>query len=86
MEKRARYNLLGMIITAVVLEVMFWTAFLIIYFVLSTAMPGLRWQKPELAWFFLTGPLMFVVFTLTSINKNYRLRRFGDPVLLFSLL
>lgn len=86
MEKRARYNLLGMIITAVLLEVMFWTAFLIIYFVLAQAMPGLRWQKPELAWLFLTGPLMFVVFTLTAINKNYRLRRFGDPVLLFSLL
>ncbi|WP_204336950.1 VWA domain-containing protein [Cryomorpha ignava] len=86
MEKRARYNLFGMMITAIALEIMFWSAFLVIYFVLSKALPGLRWEKPDLAWLFLTGPLMFVVFTITSINKNYRLRRFGDPVLLFSLL
>ena len=75
-----------MLITAVVLEIMFWTAFVSVYFVLSKALPGLRWERPDLAWLFFTGPLVFLVFAITSWFKNYRLAKFGDRRLLYSLL
>ena len=86
MEKKAKYNLTGMLITAVVLEIMFWSAFVSVYFVLSKALPGLRWERPDLAWLFFTGPLIFLVFALSSWFKNYRLAKFGDRRLLYSLL
>src|SRR5690554_6065105 len=86
MEKKAKYNLTGMFITAVVLEFMFWTAFISVYFVLGKALPGLRWERADLFWLFFTGPLIFLVFVLSSWFKNYRLAKFGDRRLLFSLL
>lgn len=85
-EKKAKYNLTGMLITAVVLEVMFWTAFVSVYFVLSKALPGLRWERANFAWLFFTGPLIFLVFAFTAWYKNYRLAKFGDRRLLYSLL
>jgi len=75
-----------MFITAVVLEFMFWTAFISVYFVLGKALPGLRWERADLFWLFFTGPLIFLVFVLSSWFKNYRLAKFGDRRLLFSLL
>jgi len=86
MEKKAKYNLTGMIISAVALEVMFWIAFFTVYFVLSRALPGLRWDRPELAWLFLTGPLMFLIFGFNAFFKNLRLARFAEPRLLYSLV
>ncbi len=86
MEKKAKYNLTGMIISAVALELMFWIAFFTVYFVLSKALPGLRWDRPELAWLFLTGPLMFLIFGVNAFFKNLRMARFADPRLLYSLV
>ena len=86
MEKKAKYNLTGMFISAVALELMFWIAFFTVYFVLSRALPGLRWDRPELAWLFLTGPLMFLIFGINAFFKNLRLARFADPRLLYSLV
>lgn len=86
MKKEAKYNLTGMLISAVVLEVLFWALFALVYFVVSNAMPGLRWENSILAWLFLTGPLMFLIFLSAALTKNKRLRVFSDRRLLLSQL
>lgn len=86
MENKAKYNLTAMLITAAVLEVMFWTAFGSIYVMLSKIIPGLRWENPQLVWLFLTGPVIFIIFVLSSWAKNYRLAKFADYRLLYTIL
>ncbi len=86
MKNEAKYNLTGMLISAAILELLFWAAFGIIYFVISKALPGLRWQHPVLIWLFLTGPLMFVIFAISAIRKNQKLSIFSDRKLLFAHL
>ena len=86
MKKKANYNITGMLISAVVLEIIFWSAFFSVYFVLAKALPGLRWKNPEYVWLFLTGPLIFLIFALTTVYKNFRISRFGNPKVLISLI
>ena len=86
MKTEAKYNLTGMLISAAVLEVLFWIAFGVVYFVVSKALPGLRWQHPVLIWLFLTGPLMFLIFAVSAVFKNRRLAVFSDRKLLFAHL
>ncbi len=75
-----------MLTSAVLLEVAFWACFGVIYFIIAASLPGLRWERPGLAWLFLTGPAFFLIFILTIWSKNRRLGRFSDPELLRSLV
>ena len=86
MQKEAKYNLTGMLISAIVLEVLFWAAFALVYFVVSRAVPGLRWQHSDLGWLFLSGPVMLLIFAGGALLKNRRLSVFSDRKLLFTQL
>lgn len=86
MKKEAKYNFTGMLISAVVLEVLFWLAFGLVYFIVSKAIPGLRWERATFAWLFLTGPLMFLIFIASAATKNRRISIFSDRKLLYSQL
>lgn len=86
MKKEAKYNFTGMLISAVVLEVLFWLAFGLVYYIVSKAIPGLRWERATFAWLFLTGPLMFLIFIASAATKNRRISIFSDRKLLYSQL
>lgn len=83
---KATYNLVGMLLTAVLLELVFWITFGLVYFVISSAVPGLRWANPDLTWLFLTGPIMLLIFGLSIASKNRRMKAFANQKLLFQLL
>jgi Ca-activated chloride channel family protein len=86
MARNFKYNFTGILITLLILEVLFWVVFALVYFVVMDALPGLRFQKPHLAWLFLTGPLMFLLFILAIGIKNRRLGKFSDTHLLGDLV
>lgn len=86
MKPKAKYNLSGILIAALVLEVVFWVLFGVVYFVVMDALPGLRLGRPELWWLLLLGPAMLFLFGISVWLKNKRLERFGDSGLLGSLI
>ncbi len=75
-----------MLFAAGLLEILFWVAFGLVYFVVASAVPGLRWANPQLAWLFLIGPLLLLVFGLSISSKNRRMQKFASSRLLKGLL
>ena len=86
MRSKSKYNLTGILIAAGILEVVFWILFGVVVLVVMEALPGLRLGRPELWWLLLLGPIMFILFSVSVWFKNRRLDRFGDSLLLDSLI
>lgn len=86
MRSKSKYNLTGILIAAGILEVVFWILFGVVVLVVMEALPGLRLGRPELWWLLLLGPIMFILFAVSVWFKNRRLDRFGDSLLLDSLI
>jgi Ca-activated chloride channel family protein len=85
-KKNYKYNLWGILISALVVEVLLWALIAVVFFVLLSAIPGLKIQRPELAWLLLIGPFMFALFALLVWSKNRRFDRFSDPELLGNMV
>ncbi len=83
---KEKYNFWGIFIASAVVELLFWIAFALVVLWLSYALPGLRFERPRLAWLFVFGPLMFLVFHLMIYLKNERLERFANAGLLGIIL
>ncbi len=75
-----------MFITALSLEVVIWILIGVVILVVLSAVPGLRIQRPEMAWFFAIGPLMFFIFSIMARIKNKRLDRFSEPGLIGTMV
>jgi len=86
MKENAKYNLTGILIASLILEVVFWVLFGVVYFVVLDVMPGLRLGRPELWWLLLLGPAMFLIFWFSVWFKNRRMEKFGDSDLLGALI
>lgn len=82
MKKNPKYKQGAMFIAAIILEVVFWIAVALVVFVISNALPGLRWANPQLFWLLLIGPVMLIIFMVTVWSKNRRLQKFSDYKLL----
>lgn len=83
---RATYNLLGILVAIFIMEIVLWGAFVLVYFVIANALPGLKWDRPELAWLLLVGPAMCLVYALAIISKNRRMYAFADEGLIQFLI
>ncbi len=86
MRVTSKYNLTGILISAGILELVFWILFGVVYLIVLDAVPGLRIGKPELWYLFLAGPLMLVLFWYSMSLKNKRLLKFSDAGLLHTLV
>lgn len=82
MEKTYKYNFLGVGISVLITEVLFWSAFLLVYFVVLRAVPSIRLSHPALLWGLASGPIMALIFLAVSAWKNRTLEKFSDPALL----
>ncbi len=85
-EKRYKYNFWGAFTALAILEAVLWLAFGIVVLWLVNVMPGLRFQRPEYAWLYLLGPLMFALFILMIWVKNRRFDKFAEAGLLGHLV
>lgn len=81
-ERQTKYPLGSMLIAALVVEGVLWLAFAVVALWLVDAVPGLRFERPELAWLLAIGPLLFLIFALMTRAKNKRLDQFSDQGLL----
>ena len=82
MSRSAKYKQGAIFTAAIILEILFWIAVALVVFVISNALPGLRWQNPKLFWLLFIGPAMLIVFMVTIWSKNRRLEKFSDNALL----
>jgi Ca-activated chloride channel family protein len=81
-QRKYKYNFVGMLIAAAVLEIVLWLAIAVVLIWLTQVMPGLRFERPELLWLMAVGPLMFLIFIFMVWVKNRRFDKFAEADLL----
>lgn len=86
MKKNPKYKQGAIFAVAISVELLFWLLTAVVIFIISTALPGLKWQNPQLFWLFLTGPAMLLLFLTAIWSKNRKLERFSDTNLLYYLV
>ncbi len=81
-KQRSTYNLGGMLLTSLIVEIVIWALVAITVFVVIGAIPGLKWDRPNLVWLLGIGPVICALFLLGIWSKNSRLKKFSDTALL----
>ncbi|MFN2423874.1 MAG: VWA domain-containing protein, partial [Cryomorphaceae bacterium] len=81
-EKNYKYKLGGMVAAAAIIELIFWVAVAVVLLWVKNVVPGLRFEKPKMMWFFAVGPAMLFIFIMMTWSKNRRFDKFAEAGLL----
>lgn len=86
MSKRGTYNIYGIALSLLAIEIIFWLAAGGLYIGLKTYAPGLVYHRPNYFWLLLSLPLITIIFLLLLRWKNKRLKAFSEVNLLSEVL
>jgi Ca-activated chloride channel family protein len=82
MMKRPQYNLKGLIIFLVIIELIFWPVFFSLKYYLSDNDKSFRFEFPDMLWLLLLIPVFLFVSVLQLKWKNSKMVLFAEPKLL----
>lgn len=80
--KRPQYNLKGLIIFLVIIELIFWPVFFSLKYYLSDNDKSFRFEFPDMLWLLLLIPVFLFVSVLQLKWKNSKMVLFAEPKLL----
>jgi Ca-activated chloride channel family protein len=86
MSKRGVYNVYGIALTLLVVELLFWLLAGGLYLGLKTYAPGLVYHRPAYFWLLLSLPLISIIFLLMLRWKNKRIKAFSEVGLVSEIL
>lgn len=86
MSTRGTYRIGAMAFVVIGVEVLAWAAGLAFLFTAARYMPEFRWERPQLLWALLAGPVLTALYLFGVYRKNKALGRFSSARLLPSMV
>jgi len=86
MSKRGTYNIYGIALSLLAIEIIFWLAIAGFYIGLKSYAPGLVYHRPKYFWLLISLPIITIIFLLLLRWKNKRLKAFSEVDLISEAL